>query len=88
MHQKTRNADLRSLRINLAGLLVSELRVCMQVTAYGAPMNRDSKQYVYYYLFPFGLSGGACMLVVLIDIVLPWRGEDIEDACRSLRDNA
>ena len=38
-------------------------------------------------LFPFGLGGGACMLIVLVDIVLPWRGEDIEDACRSLRDN-
>ena len=37
---------------------------------------------------PFGLSGGACMFIVLVNIVLPWRGEDIEDACGSLRDNA
>ena len=39
------------------------------------------------FLFPFGLSGGACMLIVFVDIVLPRWGEDIKDACRSLRNN-
>ena len=39
-------------------------------------------------LLPLSLSRGACMLIVLIDIVLPWRGEDIEDTGGSLRNNA
>ena len=43
---------------------------------------------IHIFLFPFGLGGGAGMLVVLVDIVFPWRGEDIKDACGSLRDNA
>ena len=42
----------------------------------------------YYYLLPFGLGGGACVFVVLVDIVLAGWGEDIEDAGGSLRNNA
>ena len=60
-----------------------DLRVCVQVTAYGVCLLLYNPS-----LFPFGLGGGACMLVVFVDIVLPWRGEDIEDLCRALHHNA
>ena len=47
----------------------------------GCPSYRSS-------LFPFGLSGGAGVFVVLVDVVLAWWGEDIEDTGGSLRNNA
>ena len=42
MRKKKRSADLRSLRINCAGKM-PDLRVCVQVTAYGAPIRSGFK---------------------------------------------